>query len=97
MADFKLTKLLVVLLTLSSIMIIPVMGSTAQEWGNKGLALYESGNYEEAIVAFDKALAIDPNLASAWNNKGLALYESGSYGKAITAYEIGRASCRERV
>ena len=53
-------------------------------WYNKGVALYESGNYEEAIKAYDKALEINPEYADAWYNRGIALYELGrkSYDKA---------------
>ena len=31
--------------------------------------------YEEALAAYEHALALDPNDAVAWNGKGIALYE----------------------
>ena len=39
---------------------------------NKGDALVELGNYEEAISFYDQALEIDPDDNDALNNKGLA-------------------------
>src|SRR5919199_3275254 len=40
---------------------------------NKGLALAELGMYNQSIVYFDKALAINPNDLSALNNKNSTL------------------------
>jgi tetratricopeptide (TPR) repeat protein len=40
---------------------------------NKGTSLYNLGRFNESIVYFDKALAIDPNNVAALDNKGLAL------------------------
>ena len=40
---------------------------------NKGLALYELGNYTEAMEYYDKALAIDPHHPLALENKDILL------------------------
>lgn len=41
---------------------------TAGSWNNEGLILRGDGKKEEAIAAFEKAIEVDPNLASAlWN------------------------------
>ncbi len=51
---------------------------------------YSLGNlkrYEEAIQAYDRVLAIDPNNSSAWNNKGCALNSLDRYEEAIQAYD----------
>jgi tetratricopeptide (TPR) repeat protein len=42
---------------------------------NKGFALAKLGKYNESIVFFDKALAINPNYVRALNNKNSALEE----------------------
>jgi tetratricopeptide (TPR) repeat protein len=42
---------------------------------NKGLSLAKLGKYNESIVFFDKALAINPNYVYAMNNKNSALEE----------------------
>ena len=57
----------------------------AEEWNNKGVALYYQDNYDEAIKAYDEAIRLDPNLANAWYNKGTALNSQGKYDEAIKA------------
>ena len=47
-----------------------------------------SGNYEEAIDCFDKALELYPNFAEAYNNKDLALAKLGMNNEAIVCYEM---------
>lgn len=47
----------------------------ADAWNNKGNALYNLGNYNEAIECYDRALKIDPKNADARYNKGSALAE----------------------
>jgi tetratricopeptide (TPR) repeat protein len=42
---------------------------------NNGSSLARLGKYNESIVFFDKALAINPNYIRALNNKNLALEE----------------------
>jgi len=64
-----------------------VSAETAEEWNNKGYALYESGKYEEAIAAYNEAIKIDPVFKAAWYNKGLALYKLGRYDEAVAAYD----------
>lgn len=42
-------------------------------WNNKGVALYDQGNYTGAIACYDRAIGIDPGYVLAWSNKGNAL------------------------
>ena len=51
-----------------------------------GNALKEQGKLEEAIEAYNKALAIKPDYAEAYNNMGNALKEQGKLEEAIEAY-----------
>jgi len=52
----------------------------------KGWALSELGNYDEALVWFDKALEIDPNAVYVLSNKGVTLYRLVQYDEAISYY-----------
>ena len=53
---------------------------------NKGLALAKLAKYNESIVLYDKALAMDPNYKDALDGKADALYSLGNYTGAIIYY-----------
>ena len=57
------------------------------EWNNKGLALYNQKKYDEAIMSYDRAIAINPNDTYALKNKGNALIELGKYEEAIEYFD----------
>lgn len=67
-------------------------------WADKGQALYELGQYAEAVKCYDKAIEINPNNANAWKNKGLALYKSGHHAEAAECFkkaeELGFSEAR---
>ena len=54
-----------------------------------GNALKDQGKLDEAIEAYNKALAIKPDNADAYNNMGNALQEQGKLEEAIEAYNKG--------
>ena len=54
-----------------------------------GNALKDQGKLEEAIEAYNKALAIKPDYAEAYNNMGNALKDQGKLEEAIEAYNKG--------
>ncbi|MDA0268046.1 MAG: tetratricopeptide repeat protein [Cyanobacteria bacterium] len=68
----------------------PGLGSNLL-WGEIGVALGNLGRYEEAIAAYDAALAIKPDKHEALNNKGIALGNLGRYEEAIAAYDAALA------
>jgi tetratricopeptide (TPR) repeat protein len=59
----------------------------ALEWFDRGVKLEHLGRHEEAIAAFDSAIAIAPGLAFPWYVRGNALYELGHFVHAIEAYK----------
>ena len=58
----------------------------ALEWFDRGVQLERLGRHEEAIAAFDSAIAMAPGLAFPWYVRGNALYELGHYADAIDCY-----------
>jgi tetratricopeptide (TPR) repeat protein len=56
-------------------------------WYNLGFALASSGNEEEAVKAYDEALAIDNMIFEIWFNKATALYDIADFEGAKKCYE----------
>jgi tetratricopeptide (TPR) repeat protein len=52
----------------------------ASEWDG------DPAQWEDAIVAYRRVVAIDPTYAAAWNNLGLLLHRMGRYDEAEGAY-----------
>ena len=55
----------------------------ADAYNRMGIALQKQNKLEEAIVAYNKALALKPDYAEAYNNMGNALKEQGLKQKPI--------------
>lgn len=59
----------------------------ADQYFNKGLQLYSSGKYIEAIHCYDKALQIESNDYLIWFNHGIALFALGRDKETIASYD----------
>ena len=57
----------------------------AYEYINKGVDFMEQGRYEEALVAFDISIDIEPT-GDAYYDRGVALHSLGRSEEAIAAY-----------
>ncbi|MBV9178833.1 MAG: pentapeptide repeat-containing protein [Nitrososphaeraceae archaeon] len=55
----------------------------ADEFYKKGLELYTSGKYQEALECYEKALEINPKHLAAIRDKGSALARLGRYSEAM--------------
>lgn len=69
-------------------------GSAAQYYFNAGAVLTNTYHPDEANIAFDKAIAADPNYADAYYQKGINLLGKGTMdksGKPIYPPEAGEA------
>ncbi len=53
---------------------------------NHGRACLDKGKYDDAIADYDKAIALDPNVAIAYTNRGLAYGRKGAFDRAIADY-----------
>jgi len=56
----------------------------AEEAMNKGVDYSFEGKYDKAIAEFNKAIAINPNLAEAYGERGSAYKHKGDYDRAIS-------------
>ena len=54
---------------------------------SKGVEHFEKGNFEEAIINYEMAIAINPNNVLAHCKSGVVYKELGEYDKAINAFE----------
>ena len=58
-----------------------------ESWFNLGLKQVSAGDLQEAIVSWEKALELNPNLAEAWHNRGSALGRLDNYQEALVSFE----------
>ena len=56
-------------------------------WYSAGNERAKDGDNEDALIAYDKALELDPNHVSAWNNKGIVLSRLKRFDEAIVCYD----------
>ena len=56
-------------------------------WDRQGCTFCEVGQYAEALIAFDKAIALNPSYCKAWNNRGNALSGMKRYADALASYD----------
>jgi tetratricopeptide (TPR) repeat protein len=60
---------------------------SAETWNSKGATLKDVGRLNEALIAFDQAIALNPKYIEAWNNKGAALIPQGQFEQAIVCID----------
>ncbi|MEC4983368.1 MAG: tetratricopeptide repeat protein [Oscillatoria sp. PMC 1068.18] len=66
---------------------VPKNSQDAIAWLNYGNKLWRLQQYDEAILAFDRAIALNPKLYQAWYAKGLTLRFQKRYREAVIAFE----------
>ncbi len=62
-------------------------GRTAMDYNNRGLMYFHSGQLEEAIADYNRALEINPNLAAAYNNRANCYVNQGELVDALVDYD----------
>ncbi len=60
---------------------------SAETYFLRGNMMYELKRYQEAIVAYNKAIQRKPDYADAYNNRGVAKGDLGQYFAAISDYD----------
>lgn len=77
---------------------IPFLSGAKQEF-EQGLALFNTGKYEQAIPYFSKAAELDPNYVQAYIYLGRSYISLGRWGEAIgplrTAYRLSPTETRK--
>ncbi|WP_449417793.1 CHAT domain-containing protein [Phormidium nigroviride] len=59
----------------------------AKAWFERGNELLMSGDVEDAIVSYDQAIKIKPDLHEAWSNRGFALVNLRLLEEAIASFD----------
>jgi tetratricopeptide (TPR) repeat protein len=57
-----------------------------QDFVQQGIAQAKQGKYAAAIMAFNQAIALEPQAAETYYHRGLAYYDSGEIDQAIADY-----------
>jgi serine/threonine protein kinase len=65
----------------------PIPQKTKEAWQNEAYTHYYAGRYQEAVAAYDHAIALSPNDANSYNNRGNAYRALKEYEKAIADYD----------
>lgn len=78
-------KYLITLSLVSLAFITSHAQTTAQEWYDKGIAQKKDQQYDDAINAFKKAVALKSTYGEAWHQLGWCYNEVGKYNEAIDA------------
>jgi tetratricopeptide (TPR) repeat protein len=58
-----------------------------EDYCRRGNALFLSGEYSEAVDAYDRALALNPDYYQAWSNRGSALFNLEQYEASVASYD----------
>src|SRR5947209_4928478 len=65
----------------------PGSPSFSHNWLAQGNRAYELADYEQALTAYEAALAQDATLVEAWSGKGASLLHLGRAQEALSAYD----------
>jgi hypothetical protein len=66
---------------------VPSQEANAFDWLNYGNQLWRFGQWDEAVIAFERAIALKNDFYQAHYSKGLALFYAQKYQEAIAAFE----------
>ena len=61
--------------------------ATAREWYERARELTRTQKRQQAVDAFDRSVALDPERAMVWANRGTNLLNMGRYEAALESYE----------
>ena len=80
-------RVIFALWVLIAVSVVPALGqTTAESWFEKGNQFFANGSNEDAVKAYDQAIALNPLYIEAWYNKGSALQRLGRNSDADKAF-----------
>jgi len=79
--------IITIIATLATLLAIPAMAETVQFWYDQANGYYITGDYENAVASYDKAIELKPNSTVFWNYKGRSLANLGRFDEAILCFE----------
>lgn len=82
----KVKQLHLLLVALAFVLTGNAHGQSAEYYYNQGSEILQLGDYRDAIVAFNKALEIDPELVDAYIKRATAKSKLNDYRGAIADY-----------
>ena len=72
-------------LAISEQLVTSSASNDAAAWFNHGFMLEEAGRHDDALAAFERTAALDPQLDRAWYGMGLTLIRLQRFDEAIVA------------
>ncbi|MEQ8225750.1 MAG: tetratricopeptide repeat protein, partial [Candidatus Eremiobacterota bacterium] len=82
----KLKKIFLMSIFFLSLVLLPVLAKSLNEWIENGMNLCCEGRYEEAVKCYDKALEINPKNIDVLTKKGTALIDLEDYEESIKCF-----------
>ncbi|MDD1422482.1 tetratricopeptide repeat protein [Dolichospermum sp. ST_sed1] len=64
-----------------------ITNKSSQYYLEEGNKLLNIENYEQAILCYDKAIAIQPDCYQSWHFRGVSLDDLEKYEEAIASYD----------
>ncbi len=84
-SNIILLLIFAVLMCMLTVPLVSAYSGDAVNWFKQGSALTTSGNYTEAVQAFDHAISLEPAYYEAWNGKADALNRAHRVNDALIA------------
>jgi tetratricopeptide (TPR) repeat protein len=81
------TKQVVQEINVSQLLTEAKANQQAKDLFNRGNNLLDGQRYQDAIAAYDKAIAFKPESADAWINRGIALTKLQKHTEALVSYD----------
>ena len=90
-------KIIVLMLAIAIVSFLPACASNAagkmdpavaaETFLNSGNAFYNKADYDRALVDYNQAILLNPNLTEAYNNRGFVYFLMGDMKAAIADFE----------